>query len=135
MTFHYGQWLFCSVWCYVTRVVVERQEPAATTTAGLTQGAASLHGPVHVCCRQVSAHCVSGGTQGRVTVDKACVLSNLFCLALLQVLEAAVVGVPHPKWGERPLLVVVPQSQYAPGEHVKAVTGFRLCDAVSDNLL
>lgn len=26
------------------------------------------------------------------------------------------VGIPHPKWGERPLLVVVPQPQFAPGE-------------------
>lgn len=26
------------------------------------------------------------------------------------------VGIPHAKWGERPLLVVVPQPQYAPGE-------------------
>lgn len=25
------------------------------------------------------------------------------------------VGIPHAKWGERPLLVVVPQPQYAPG--------------------
>lgn len=33
-----------------------------------------------------------------------------------QVLEAAVVGIPHPKWGERPLLVVVPQPEFAPGE-------------------
>jgi fatty-acyl-CoA synthase len=32
-----------------------------------------------------------------------------------QVLEAAVVGIPHPKWGERPLLVVVPQPEHAPG--------------------
>lgn len=24
-------------------------------------------------------------------------------------------GIPHPKWGERPLLVVVPQPQHAPG--------------------
>lgn len=33
-----------------------------------------------------------------------------------QVLEAAVVGIPHAKWGERPLLVVVPQPEFAPGE-------------------
>lgn len=39
----------------------------------------------------------------------------LFCVAC-QVLEAAVVGIPHPKWGERPLLVVVPQPEHAPGE-------------------
>ena len=41
------------------------------------------------------------------------------CVAMchaVQVLEAAVVGIPHPKWGERPLLVVVPQPQFAPGE-------------------
>jgi acyl-coenzyme A synthetase/AMP-(fatty) acid ligase len=44
------------------------------------------------------------------------------CPALLQVLEAAVVGIPHAKWGERPLLVVVPQPQYAPGEHMTHVT-------------
>jgi hypothetical protein len=35
--------------------------------------------------------------------------------ALHQVLEAAVVGIPHPKWGERPLLVVVPQPEHATG--------------------
>jgi len=40
----------------------------------------------------------------------------LLCCVLCQVLEAAVVGIPHPKWGERPLLVVVPQPEHAPGE-------------------
>jgi acyl-CoA synthetase (AMP-forming)/AMP-acid ligase II len=46
-------------------------------------------------------------------------INQLFCCLcdLVQVLEAAVVGIPHAKWGERPLLVVVPQPQYAPGEH------------------
>lgn len=33
-----------------------------------------------------------------------------------KVLEAAVVGIPHPKWGERPLLVVVPQPAFASGD-------------------
>lgn len=48
-----------------------------------------------------------------------CSLAPTLCYlcALLQVLEAAVVGIPHVKWSERPLLVVVPQPQYAPGEH------------------
>jgi acyl-CoA synthetase (AMP-forming)/AMP-acid ligase II len=35
-----------------------------------------------------------------------------FYVVMCQVLEAAVIGIPHAKWTERPLLVVVPQ----PGE-------------------
>ena len=35
-------------------------------------------------------------------------------LAAPQVLEAAVIAVPHPKWDERPLLVVVPHPAGAP---------------------
>ena len=31
------------------------------------------------------------------------------CAHGMQVMEAAVIAVPHPKWTERPLLVVVPQ--------------------------
>ena len=30
------------------------------------------------------------------------------------VAEAAVIGIPHEKWGERPLLIVVPKSPAAP---------------------
>ena len=32
--------------------------------------------------------------------------------------EAAVIGMPHPKWGERPLLIVVPK----PGAHGRPAT-------------
>ena len=30
------------------------------------------------------------------------------------VAEAAVIGLPHPKWGERPLLIVVPKEGRRP---------------------
>jgi fatty-acyl-CoA synthase len=38
------------------------------------------------------------------------------------VVEAAVIGVPHPKWQERPLLVVVPSASDRPT--VKSITAF-----------
>lgn len=36
--------------------------------------------------------------------------------AAVQVMEAAVIGVPHPKWTERPLLVVVLQPGKQPSK-------------------
>ena len=33
--------------------------------------------------------------------------SVVICVLCWQVLEAAVIAIPHPKWTERPLLVVV----------------------------
>jgi acyl-CoA synthetase (AMP-forming)/AMP-acid ligase II len=45
----------------------------------------------------------------------------------IQVLEAAVVGVPHDKWGERPLLVVVPQQgQQGARPHMHSLAWFAL---------
>ena len=40
-------------------------------------------------------------------------LENL-AVAHPDVVEAAVIGVPHPKWDERPLLVVVPRKDARP---------------------
>lgn len=34
---------------------------------------------------------------------------------MTQVQEAAVIGIPHPKWDERPLLVAVPKPGAQPG--------------------
>lgn len=39
--------------------------------------------------------------------------------ALPQIQEAAVIGVPHPKWDERPLLVAVPKPGAAPGDALR----------------
>jgi len=42
-----------------------------------------------------------------------------------QIQEAAVIGIPHPKWDERPLLVVVPKPPHRPDESLKRdVLGF-----------
>ena len=35
-----------------------------------------------------------------------------------EVLEAAAIAMPHPKWGERPLLIVVPRPGTAPAPEV-----------------
>ena len=35
-------------------------------------------------------------------------------MCAVQVLEAAVIGLPHPKWTERPLLLVVPRPGQTP---------------------
>jgi fatty-acyl-CoA synthase len=41
--------------------------------------------------------------------------------------EAAVIGLPHPRWGERPLLVIVPKEGRSPGnEAILAFLGERL---------
>lgn len=34
---------------------------------------------------------------------------RMLCLIVPQVLEAAVIAIPDERWGERPLLIVVPQ--------------------------
>lgn len=36
--------------------------------------------------------------------------------------EAAVIGVEHPKWGERPLLIVVPKAQHATIQHEEIIS-------------
>ena len=33
-----------------------------------------------------------------------------------QVMEAAVIGIPHPKWSERPLLIAVPNPKQPPSK-------------------
>ena len=42
-----------------------------------------------------------------------------------QVQEAAVIGVPHPKWTERPLLIVIPSEGVDPDKHeiIKSLEG------------
>jgi len=41
--------------------------------------------------------------------------------------EAAVIGLPHPRWGERPLLVIVPKEGKSPGDDsILAFLGQRL---------
>jgi fatty-acyl-CoA synthase len=44
------------------------------------------------------------------------------------VAEAAVIGLPHPKWGERPLLIVVPKPGRQPSK--EAILAF-LCDKIA----
>ncbi len=39
-----------------------------------------------------------------------------------EVAEAAVIGVPHPRWSERPLLIVVPRHAETPPNHQELVT-------------
>ena len=44
-----------------------------------------------------------------------------------KIYEAAVIGVEHPKWGERPLLVVVPKTQYVSISHEEIVSYLSTC--------
>ena len=46
--------------------------------------------------------------------------------AAVQVMEAAVIGVPHPKWTERPLLVVVLQPGKQPSKE-ELLGYFQVC--------
>ncbi len=46
-------------------------------------------------------------------IQKDCAMSSYACV---KVLEAAAIGVPHPKWTERPLLVVVPHPGQNPSK-------------------
>ena len=64
-----------------------------------------------------------------------------------KVLEACVIGVPHPKWSERPMACVVPKPDYAgqitnrqkflipatPGRQMVAPRRGRLCRCYSQN--
>jgi hypothetical protein len=80
-------------------------------------------------CIPLAVCVVFGGSPSpstRIVKPRIKNLCRTACFAIcagMQVLEAAVVGVPHAKWGERPLLVVVPQPQYAPGEFLGFSTG------------
>ncbi len=41
---------------------------------------------------------------------------NLLRVWDAQVVEAAVIGIPHPKWSERPLLIAVPNPKQPPSK-------------------
>ena len=53
------------------------------------------------------------------------------CQAAAQVLEAAVIAVPHPKWDERPLLVVVPHPAGAPPSPEDVLAFMQVCSQCS----
>ena len=59
---------------------------------------------------------VASSTQCQLPHARAKLSNSLMNVAVMQVLEAAVIGLPHPKWGERPLLVIVPNPGQKPSK-------------------
>jgi len=99
---------------------MEQRRPVQCTYKHCPTGI--LHGRVQTCALNVRVPGLAfgpihmseaAGTGLFIFSQKDCAMSSYACV---KVLEAAAIGVPHPKWTERPLLVVVPHPGQNPSK-------------------
>uniref|UniRef100_A0A383WNB5 AMP-dependent synthetase/ligase domain-containing protein n=1 Tax=Tetradesmus obliquus TaxID=3088 RepID=A0A383WNB5_TETOB len=100
-------------------IVVERYHKAAAPAVDdqgwfMTGDVASIdeHGMMRIADRSKDVIKSGGEWISSIALENA-------CMGHPKVLEAAVVGIPDEKWGERPLLVVVPHAHVAGDEALK----------------